>query len=301
MSLSFGTLFIDLEEDLRGRWESDEDLTGEINALGGSLRKVISDSRGDRFIFFAQAELHNNLSEFMLHQAYGQIKGPMGKWNVSVGRVPLPWGLLTDWSPERMPYASPYRGSRLNTADNGILLDGVIGMADYGIALTQGYGMADIEEFPGPGLLTARVGITPFITGDLVVGLSLSHGTVAVSAHGHGMGHVHEEEQTAIGLDNTLYYGRGLVRFEGVVKRYDASWEQHVFANAEYALLPRLTIETAGQAAFLPHDEKGGSIYTGISLPIRTLTFRGGYEYETYHEDTHSMVLQLYRSFSTVR
>jgi hypothetical protein len=54
-----------------------------------------------------------------------------------------------------MPYTSPWRSDRINAAENGILVYATRGAIDYGVAITQGYGMAEAGTLPGPGLVTA--------------------------------------------------------------------------------------------------------------------------------------------------
>ncbi len=295
----YATVFITFEEDLRATYDLEHsDIQGEINSLGISLRKIISDSRGDRLIFFILADTSNNLEHFNLHQSYAQLKGPMGKWVISIGRVPVPWGLLTEWSPERMPYNNPYPNAGINPADNGILVNGILGMFDYAAALTQGYGMGEIHTFPGPGVFTARGSITPDIAGDYTFGLSFTTGTSYISEHGHS-GDRTKEKRTAVAVDAQMYIGRGTWRFEAGQRRVDDIDQRYLFSTVEYALLPRVDIIVAATAWTHGHEHEFGTIWMGASTPIRSLTLRGGYEYEKKLTSAHTFSLQLYRSFST--
>lgn len=296
-----GALFLAGEEDLRAVRTDRERLAGEIHSIGGSLRKVISDRRGDRLVFFAQAEAAHNLSEGLLHQLYGEWKGPMGRWNIALGRVPLPWGLLAEWSPDRMPFGSPYPGARTLASDNGLLVRGVIGPWDYGVALTQGYGMESVEDVPGPGLATGRLGWAPGLDGGLTLGLTASAGTVFASEHGHGMGDAVEEERMAFAVDATVYLGRGAYRLESGARRTDGRWLGTAFAFVEYAWLPRIDLQLAAQLFRHGEDHAFGRAYAGVSIPWNLATIRGGYEYEYAHEEIHRLVLQLYRYHSVVR
>lgn len=301
---SFATIFINLEQDLRGSYNSssDPEWSGEINSLGGSLRKVFSGDKGDRVILYAQAEAAHNLSQILVHQVYAQVKGPMGKWNVSLGRIPLPWGLLTEWSPDRMPYKSPYKATVLHGSDNGVSVSGVLGMFDYGVAVTQGFGMGDIESFPGHGVVTTRLGLMPNYSSDFALGVSFTTGTSLVSAEGHGAGETHEEKRTAAALDATAYLGRGVYRLETGVKKLDDHWQPNIFATVEYTVLPKLTLMGTGQVYAQNFDHAYGSAYAGVSVPLKALTIRGGYEYEKgKEENVHKASIQLYRSFSTSR
>lgn len=294
VSCSFATLFLNYEEDLRGSLGADEELHGEINALSGSIRKVFADDKGDRWTLYVQGELEHNLKERMIHQLYGRYKGPMGKWNLTLGRVPLPWGLLTSWSAERMPYSSPYKIRGQLKSDNGLLLSGTVGIVDYGLSLTQGYGMSTPESFPG--LFSMRVGVVPLLSGDLTIGIS---GAVGTSHRGHG-DHVHPVEHLTGGVDLTAYVGRGIIRIEAAGERINKQWNHQGFLELEYQLFPKLTLHSAGNL-YSEKEKWNGTAFWGVSTKLKSVTIRGGYEYEKDSEDTHKAVLQLYRQLSLTR
>jgi hypothetical protein len=295
------SLSVGLEGDARAGYSDHDGADAAIDSIGGSARKVFADRRGDRVILFAQGEWADDFSEALLHQAYAEWKGPMGRWNVAAGRVPLPWGLRTAWSPDRLPYGSPYDWTRTLESDNGLLLRGTLDVWDYGLALTQGYGMENIEEFPGPGNLTGRLGLTPDIEGSFTLGLSLATGTAYASEHGHGMGGAMAEERTAIALDCTWNAGRGTYRFEGGGRETAERWHGTLFGAADYALLPKLTLQAAGQVYEHGSSHWYSRAYGGVSIPLPWFTLRGGYEYEKAEIEDHRVVVQLYRLFSFVR
>lgn len=286
---------------MRGVFSDRETFDGKLHSIGGSLRKVLADGKGDRLILFMQAEAVENASEGLLHQAYAEWKGPMGRWNLALGRVPMPWGLLTDWSPDRLPFQSPYTATRTPASDNGLLLRGSWGLYDYGLALTQGYGMTSIQDYPGPGNLTGRLGLTPDLAGDLNLGLSFSAGTVFTAADGHGMGPVTEEKRTAVAVDCTWYQGRGVYRIEGGGRKTDEHWNGTLFGFADYALLPKLNLQLAGQIYTHMDSHRFGQIYSGITMPAGAFTIRTGYEYAYAHREEHQVIVQLYRLFTFTR
>lgn len=296
-----GSLFVSVEGDARGEYSRREGADAEMYSVGASARKVFADRHGDRLILYAQAELADTFSEALLHQAYAEWKGPMGRWNVAAGRVPLPWGLLTAWSPDRMPYGSPYDWTRTLESDNGVLLRGTVDIWDYGLALTQGYGMEDIEDFPGPGNLTGRLGWTPGLEGNFTMGLSFAVGTAHASEHGHGMADMMAEKRKALALDCTWYAGRGIYRFEGGARKTEDAWHGTLFGAADYALFPKLTLQAAGQLYEHGASHLYGRVYGGVSIPLRWFTIRGGYEYENAENKDHRVVVQLHRLFSFIR
>ncbi len=293
---SYGAVFLNYEEDLRAIYISDENITAEINSIGGSIRKILPGKKGDRLILYIQAEAEHNFSSLMLHQLFIKFKGPMGKWNITAGRVQLPWGLLTSWSPERMPYTSPYKHSDVFKADNGILLDGTIRIIDYGIAITQGFGMKNIEYLPGPGAITGRIGVSPLISGDLIMGISCAYRSFNKS---YIIGDKENEidESFLLAFDLTSYIRRAIIRLEGGGKLSLKHWEIHGFFDIEYQLLPKLALHGSGNI-FTAESKWNGTIFWGLSTKLKALTIRGGYEYEKIQDNKHSVVLQLHRLLS---
>ncbi len=297
---SMGAFYLNYEEDLRAIYTPDiDDVGGEIHALGASVRQVFSDKRGDRVILYLQAEAEHNISEIMAHQAYLRYKGPMGKWNITLGRVPLPWGLLTDWSPERMLYSSPYKIKGTLKNDNGLLLNGVLGMFDYGLSITQGFGMSTPTTFWEDGLFTGRIGISPLLGGELLLGGSASYGTSYRMSHGHA------EETTSIKhmsgtFDLTAYIGQIIMRLEIGAERADDLWSPQGFIALEYQLLPKLNLISASNLVSI--DEKWHkTLFAGAETTIQSVTIRGGYEYEHHMDKEERVVLQLYRQFAFSR
>jgi hypothetical protein len=295
-----GAFFLNLEEDLRGTYTATTSIVGEINALGGSLRQVFADDLGDRWIIYLQAEAAHNLGEAMLHQTYIQYKGPMGAWNLSLGRVPLPWGLLTAWSPDRKPYPSPYPGAGMFSADSGIVVHGVIDIFDYGFAVTQGYGMGAIADFPGPGMVTGRFALTPD-DGAFTAGISFTAGSAYLSTLDHGMGERMVEKRFALALDLTMDLGQGSWRLEGGGRQAHGHWVSTVFTSLEYAVLPWLSLEGAGQVYTSVSggtNRMHGNFYLGVEMPVFGATLRGGYVYEKMEMAEHRAVVQLHRVFT---
>ncbi len=296
---TLGALFLNYEEDLRAQYDfQTEELSGEINALSGSVRQVFADDKGDRLTLFLQVEAEHNFEELMAHQFYAKYKGPMGKWNLALGRVPLPFGLLTGWSPDRQPYRSPYTFSKVMKVDNGLLIDGTIGMVDYGLAITQGFGMSTPDAFPGDGLLTGRFGLSPLIGGELQLGLSGSVGTSHRMLHGHGDDAMKVEHRTAL-FDLTALAGRGTYRLEAGAEMVDEIWTPRGFLAAEYQLLPKLTLIGSGNVA--GGDDPRGTLFGGVATTLKSVTIRGGYSYEQTNTTGHALTLQLYRQLSLTR
>ena len=296
----WASLNLSMDGDARYRWAEGEGARAYLHLVGASVRKVFSDDRGDRFTLFGLVEAEDNLSEVMLHEVYGQYKGPLGAWNITVGRFGVPWGLLPGFSATRLLYDMPHDALLGMDVDSGIKVSGVVGAFDYALSLTQGYGPHHTPRDMGHGLGVARLGFTPGDTEEFSLGVSAAWGE-SVTAHGHGARMVTDGDEAVqralAGLDATLYWGRWLGRMELSTGRVDHRAITTLFTAVDYALLPRLDLNLAVNAQWhgsAYHD----TLFAGFTGKLKWFNIRGGYRYAGHDETRHEVMLQLYRLFS---
>lgn len=301
---------ISIDGDARYWWTEWEDHDANIHLAGVSARKTFADSRGDRLIFFGLLEAEDNFSDVMLHEIYGQYKGPMGACNITVGRFALPWGLLPGFSASRLLYDMSHDAILGMDVDSGGMISGVTGNLNYAVSFTQGYGPHNTPDGDGHGIGMGRIGFTPGDTEEISLGLSAAWGR-SVSAHGAGgdvdmrvdiAGMADMEKDAAVrravgGLDATLYLGRWLGRMELSAGRVDHRSMTAGFAAIDYALLPRLDVNVAVNHVW--HGSKyEDAWFVGITGKPPWFTIRGGYRYAGHSPSRHEVMLQLYRLFS---
>jgi len=138
---------------LWGAGEEDLNLHGAFV----NLRHVISDAKGDRYIFVAQMDADDNMNEFEAYQVYAQLKGSLGGASLRVGRYILPFGLLANLDTERQliqTQESIALGIKLDTGVQGF---GFAGALDYALSVSQGTSSFDDQN--SNKLLVARIGI----------------------------------------------------------------------------------------------------------------------------------------------
>lgn len=298
---------ISVDGDARYRLTEWEEHDANIHLVSASARKTFSDSRGDRLTLFGLLEAEDNFSDVMLHEVYGQYKGPMGAWNITAGRFGLPWGLLPGFSATRLLYDMPHGAVLGMSVDNGVMLSGVTGAFDYGVSITQGYGPRHTPDEFGHGLGVARIGFTPGDTEEISLGMSAALGkSIRVHARKNDMGMDADmnvmDKDTALhravgGLDATLYLGRWLGRLELSAGRVDHRSMTAGFAAIDYALLPRLDLNFAVNHVW--HGSKyEDEWFVGVTGKPPWFTIRGGYRYAGHSPSRHEVTLQLYRLFS---
>lgn len=284
------------DADIRATVDDPNDIEVKLHVVGVSLRKVLSDSMGDRFIFFGLLEGHDNMSDWMVHELYATYKGPMGRWNITAGRFGLPFGLITGYTTSRVLYDSLYSQTIGMDIDNGVKVTGVIGNIDYGLAATLGQGPHDTPELPGENLVSGRIGYTLGDSGELRFGVSGAAGRTRMAQH-TGIPHMRHEPQL-VAFDVTYEPGHWITRMEFQVGEIDNRRILGGFGMLDYALFPRWNMNAAAKIAYSEGSASGYG-YIGAEYAGSRFMFRGGYTYD-YSKDCEEHVLsfQIYRLFS---
>ncbi|MDG5816065.1 hypothetical protein QA601_13310 [Chitinispirillales bacterium ANBcel5] len=287
---------ISTEGDFRYHGSSNEHWVG-VDALTLVARKVVSDSKGDRWDFGLNSEISDNFSSLEIHELYANLKGPLGRWNITAGRMRLPWGLIPEYSTYRYLFDTNEEQTLGFESDNGIMFSGIRGRVDYGIALTQGYGMK-LARGVGHGLITGRLGFTLGEFDDYILGVSSAVGR-ANQGHGHNSDSTTSAQKILSAVDFTLYSGRATSRSEITAGKHDDDFLIGLFSSLDFALRPVLSLNLAGSFVRVGHQNED-YLYTGFSWNTRLLTVRGGYTYSYYGETQHEVSLQLYKLFNFV-
>ena len=236
---------LSLTADLDSRYENTdfEDGEAKVEALGLSLKKVFADDKGDRIILFTLLDAMDNFREVMVDQAYVQYKGPMGKWNIILGRYIVPFGLLPNYSTKRLLIKTlEYDTLGLNS-DSGLQVSGVIQDFDYAFSLSQGTGTnrwADIDNEP---VVSFRLGRQGADFEDVRVGLSGFWGRVMPDKTHGELGPAAYKKLLAIDL--IKYQGPMVARAEITVGEEDDKFLNGAFLGADYAILPKTDLNFA--------------------------------------------------------
>ncbi len=299
------TMNISADADARARVASGTSPDATLEIFGASVRKTFADDRGDRLILFALFESEKGFeasSDQSLHEIYAQVKGPLGAWNLTVGRFGLPWGLLPGFSARRLLYDTSHMRVLGMEVDSGVKLSGVRGSLDYGLSLTRGYGPRNTVDAGSNGIATGRIGITPGDTEELALGLSGAWGR-SINVHSSHHGNMdHRDPDRALlrsvaGLDATMYLGRWLIRSELSGGKVDKETIRAFFAAGDYALHAYLDLNLAVNLS--RHDSQNrNEWFAGLTGRLPWFIVRGGYRYVGYGGARNQLTLQLYRLFS---
>jgi hypothetical protein len=287
---AYGSGNISAEIDARLRLEERGELDAQLHLLGLSLRHTFADRRGDRLALFSLVRAEHDLSEVILHELYARYKGPLGAWDLTVGRFRLPYGLMYGFDAATLLYETPHEMLLGMDSDNGVMLSGIVGPGDYAVSLTQGYGH-HAPDFPGHGIVIVRLGLMPGETEEISIGISGAYGRSSTAHDGESA-----VERALAGADATLYLGRWLSRIEMDVGTVDGTSILAGFVGLDYALLPGIDLNLS--ANLIRNDSlTSGTWFAGMSRRSRWFTLRGGYSYDDSN-DSHQFTIQAYYLFS---
>lgn len=198
-----------------------------------NLRQVLSQGGVDRWSLVLQGDSGDNAEAPHLYQAYGEWKGPLGRWKVRGGRFFVPFGLLTQIDTERMLLNTQEPLTLGLKLDEGLLVQGFTPGFDYAVALTDGL------RNQGP-VWSGRLGQE---RDALTVGFSWFIGKLPETASKESVelpNHILEGtsfvRKRRLGLDGTWNLGPTLLRAELVAGRDGDHFVRGAYLEGERAL-----------------------------------------------------------------
>ena len=283
--------FITADTDLRYTTKENK---LKIEGSGVSLRKIISDRKGDRIILFTLLDAMDNFEKIMFDQSYIQYKGPLGRWNVTAGRFRLPFGLLPNYSTKRLLIKTlEYKTIGL-AEDTGLLFSGVLRDFDYGVSISHGEGHGRWTDRDTDKLLTFRIGYQGVDFEDLRIGLSGLSGRVMQK---HTRDILYKE---LLAVDVIKYYGQIAMRGELSLGRQEQKNLIGFFSGIDYTIFPRVELNTGYTYSHKGHHSNLNALNVGLSyygLPFG-IQIRLAQKISFLREDKDEFSSQVYSTFS---
>lgn len=260
-----------------------------LEKAGFGLKEIIGDGSGDRLLFYLRAEAAENFSEGSVEQLYAKYKGPMGKWNVTLGRTLVPFGLITDYDTEWTIVKTQEDHTVGFKSDDGLKLSGYYGPFDYDLLLSRGRGPEPQDVSGRDKLGSAKVAYKAGESEDLKFGLSALGGTVS------------GREKNLAGIDVAGYLGPLAGRGELVTGRADGRELLSVFAGLDYGVAAALDLNLAYNYFKSGARETVLTAGSTYRTPLYGLLLRGGVKF--YNEDIkgdkkNEIYIQLYKRFT---
>jgi len=279
---------IDLETSLQYKNSDfkDNDYSLEKAALG--LKKIISDKKGDRLQFFLKLEAEENFEETGIAQLYVKYKGPMGRWNITLGRSLVPFGLITDYDSEMLILKTQEKFTIGHKVADGIKLSGFWKSIDYellfGAVELESSDLGNIDK-----MLALKTSYKGYDPEDINFGLSLLTSEFS------------EKRKNLLGVDITKFHGLLISRNEFVFGKITDQEMYSIFAGLDYSILPKIDISSA-YTYFQTEDAKH-TAFLGITYNSTFFgtVFRLGNKYYFKDEkgvDKNEIIIQIYNSFN---
>lgn len=262
----------------------------KFEKFGFSLKEIFPDDEGDRLICFFRLESENNFSGTFIDQAYAQYKGPLGKWNIALGRFILPFGLLTSFDTEwLLVKTQEYRTISIKN-DSGAKLFGTLDDFQYALSITQGVGTEKWLDIDSDKIISLRLGYEGTDFEDLKFGVSFLIGNVAISGN-----NVYKK---LVALDMTKYIDQITARFEICSGQENGQNLYSTFTEAEFRVLPLLDLNLAHN--FFSSNNYYHSITMGVSYntPVYGFIARAAYKNTFGGESKNEIFIQIYKLFT---
>ncbi|MDW8056426.1 MAG: hypothetical protein RMJ13_06940 [Elusimicrobiota bacterium] len=289
------SLFLTADADVRLSISDSFERKFGLEAVGISLRKVFTDNLGDRLIFFSLVDIVDNFRNKMLDQIYLQYKGPLGRWNITLGRYILPFGLLANYSSKRLLFKTLEYETIGIESDNGVSISGVISEFDYALSLTQGVGTTRWVDIDKEILFTARFGYQSVEFESWNLGLSCALGRVIKVEH-----HMPVDDITLykklFSIDLTKYFGPAVLRSEISFGKEDEIQLFGLFSKVDYAILPKLDFNLG--YSYLIKNYETHNLTLGVSYSLYGFIIRAAYKFGILGGVKNEFLFQIYKIFS---
>lgn len=280
---------VDLEGSLQHKHSdyTEDKLSFEKASVG--IKKVLSDEKGDRLHLFLKLEAEDNFNETNIDQLYAKYKGPMGRWNITLGRSLIPFGLLTDYDSEMLILETQEKKTIGYKSDDGIKLSGFWKSMDYELLLSPGKLMKNDHKESNDKMLSLKTSFKGYELEDTKLGFSFLTGKF------QGI------KKELFGVDITKYDGLLVSRNEFVVGKEGRDDLLSIFTGIDYNIFPSVDLNLVYTHFKTNYEENSAFVGMTYNTPFYGLVFRAG---NTHHfknkrgDNKNEILIQIYKSYS---
>lgn len=288
---------LDLEGSLIHKYSEYEENKTSLDKASIRIKKAIADDEGDRLHLFLKAEVVDNLQYGHIDLLYAKYKGPMGRWNVAVGRSLMPFGLLTDYDTEMLILKTQQKKTIGYKNDDGVKVSGFWKSMDYEILASPGKWMKNHNKYTDDKMISLKISFKGLELEDPKLGLSFLSGKFK------GV------QKDLYALDIIKYHDLLVSRNEFVFGKHGEADIKSLFSGIDYSVLPSVDLNVAyshfiSDSKVTNNDYEENSVFLGVSYnsPFYGLTFRAGNKYNINNkkgDNKNEALFQIYKSFST--
>jgi len=289
LSVQVQAFQIDLEGSAQHQNTDFKQNNTSINLVGLGLKKIISDKKGDRLQLFLKIEAEDNFEEINLSQLYAKYKGPMGKWNLTLGRSLIPFGLITDFDSEFLILKTQEKKTIGFKATDGLKLSGFWKNVDYEMQVSPGKWSEHSNKISEDKMIAVKLSHKGYDVEDWQLGFSFLTGEFADSV------------KSLASVDIIKFKGLLVSRNEFVFGKEADEYLYSVFAGIDYSVLPAVDLNLA--YTFFKTELVENTAFLGFSYntPFYGFVLRMGNKYtfkDNTGEDSNEIFIQIYNRFS---
>jgi hypothetical protein len=246
--------------------------------------------KGDRLHLFLKLEAEDNFDERNVDQLYAKYKGPMGRWNVALGRSLMPFGLLTDYDTEMLLVEAQDEKTIGYRNDDGVKLSGFWKSMDYEVLASPGKWMKNDHKHNKDKMISVKTSFKGLDLEDPKFGFSFLSGKF------EGV------QKDLFAIDIIKYHGLLVSRNELVIGKHGREDVQSLFSGIDYSLLPSVDLNVAYSHFKSDYEESSAFIGATYNSPFYGLVFRAGNKHHFKNErgnNKNEVFIQVYKSFSS--
>lgn len=279
----------DLEAGLLNRSAGPGGNRTSVEKAGVGIKEIVGDGSGDRLLLYLRAEASDNFTEGSVEQLYAKYKGPMGKWNITLGRTLVPFGLIQDYDTEWSIVKTQEDRTVGFKSDDGLKLSGYYGPFDYDLLLSRGRGPEAHDVSGRDKMVSLKIALKAGEDEDLKFGLSVLGGTVS------GL------EKNLAGVDLVGYRGPLVGRGELVLGKRNGREIVSVFTGIDYSVSPTLDLNLAYNRFRSGAGETVFTFGATCRTPLYGLLLRSGVKFyieDIKGDEKNEIYIQLYKRFT---
>lgn len=289
LSVQVEAVQMDLETSLLAKSTDFNKNEFSLHRIGLGAKQIISDGKGDRLHLFFRFEAEDNFTERNVDQLYLKYKGPMGRWNVTLGKSSIPFGLLTDYNSEMLVLNTQEKKTIGYRNDDGIKLSGFWKSIDYELLFSSGTWIQNHNKGDNDKLAVIRTSHKGNDLEDIKFAFS------------YLAGEFFGVNKLLYGIDIIKYKGLVVSRNEFVVGKEGDRDIASVFSGIDYSLFPSIDLNMA--YTYFKTKSIENSLFLGMTYnsPFYGVVLRAGSKYyfnDNKEDDKNEVYIQLYKYYS---
>jgi hypothetical protein len=290
VSLQVEAFQVDLEGSFQHKYTDYAKDKTTFEKASITMKKILSDEKGDWLHLFLKLEAEDNFQENNVDQLYAKYKGPMGRWNIALGRSLIPFGLLTEYDSEMLILETQEEKTIGYRNDDGIKLSGFWKSMDYALLASSGKWMKNDHKYNKDKIISLKTSFKGYDLEDPKFGFSFFSGQLK------GV------QKNLFAVDVIKHHGLLVNRTEFVFGKHGRDDIHSLFSGIDYSIFPSVDLNIVYSHFKSDYEENAAFLGITYHSPFYGLVFRAGNKYHFKNErgeNKNEVFIQIYKSYSS--